>query len=94
MEFFKRLKKKNTLFLIFGTLIIFGGVFIYSSIAKSYPYSERNTTYVNNLDECDVPPEKYYTFEIVEYPHPDRLNQESYVNIYGPDGSLVKQIRR
>ncbi len=94
MKTFKKLKIKNTLFLIIGILIIFEDVFIHSSNAQVYPYSEKNTTFVSNLDEYDVPAEKCYKFEIVEYPHPDRLNKESYVNIYGPDGSLIKQIYR
>lgn len=84
--------KKTIIKIVIILLILFAlltGIYcLYKreNIKADVPYSLQKTLYAYTSD-VDADPE--YEVKIVIFPHPDRLNTESYVEYY-LDGVLVK----
>lgn len=84
-------KKVLGLFLLLGVITL-GGYFIStqkdSNAAPPYSFTSTNSIYM--FTDSRIPDSKAYDIKIVTFDHPDRLMNESYVEIYSPSGKLLK----
>lgn len=87
----KSIKKIILIIAIVG--IIGGGYLLYEKHNDSKATPPNSFMQINDfyLDlDPNIPPEKQYTISITTFDHPDRLMKDSYIEIYSPDGQLVK----
>lgn len=91
MKSTKSLKKIIlVLSLIFITI---GGAYIYITHDDSnaaVPTSFTQTQYIYFDNDQRIPADKQYQIVITTYDHPSRLMNESYIQVYSPNGALVK----
>lgn len=86
------LKKKITIFVLVS-LLFGGGLYLYNSKSKSNA-AVPNSFMQNNMFYLDydpnIPESKQYQISITTYDNPNRLMNDSYIQIYTPNGQLIK----
>lgn len=88
----RKIFKKLSIVMLLLVFVGVGGIIINNKLDSNAtpPYSFTSTNYVYMMLDARIPDEKAYEIKVVTFDHPDRLMNESYIEVYHPDGYLLK----